>query len=132
MTEATSRHYTLEPSLEEAVRKIIEGYTELAVWAFPKLPGSRLGGAVWRRVMGVLQTLRAQAEVDTLNEIATAAHDRAMDHDDSGVEHPDQTSVHLGPHHINRHPVDGGIRVHPDPRKHATDVVHPHGALRHH
>ena len=29
--------------------------------------------------------------------------------------HPDETTVRLGPHHVDRHPVPAGIQVHPQP-----------------
>ncbi|GEM_PF-3427318 len=45
--------------------------------------------------------------------------------------HPDQTSVRLGPHHVDRHPVEGGIHVHPAPMTHIMPKRLP-VVVRHH
>ena len=45
--------------------------------------------------------------------------------------HPDETSVRLGPHHVDRHPVAAGIQVHRAPMPPMT-MKHPPVVVRHH
>ncbi|MBS1150809.1 MAG: hypothetical protein H6Q89_2507 [Myxococcaceae bacterium] len=47
------------------------------------------------------------------------------------LPHPDQTTIRLGPHHVDRHPFPGGIRVHPAPMG-AIAVKHSGMTVRHH
>lgn len=43
----------------------------------------------------------------------------------------DQTTVRNGPHHLDRHPTEGGIHVHPAPMVN-TPAVRPTVVIRHH
>lgn len=43
---------------------------------------------------------------------------------------PDQTTVRLGPHHLDRHPIPAGLHVHPAPPMMA--MKHPSITSRHH
>ena len=135
MEEMKTPWAAFEPSLGEAVRKIFEGCVELTAWALPRLPIQKLGATASRKLMGMLQSLRAQAEVDGLREVA--AHPKqpvaeAEPHRPLPTPHPDETSVHLGPHHVDHQPVPGGIRVHPAPVVHPVGASHLRPTLRHH
>ena len=130
----------LEPTLNatplEAIAKIREGVWDLASWGFQiaRHPVFALVSAFAPRLNGLLQELRAHADSNRLCQSCKEARSRPPKREPP-APHRDQTMVHLGPHHVDHHPVPGGIRVHPAPTIHPTGpigVKHPRAMSRHH
>ena len=139
------RATTDEATPREAAQKILDGVSELAAWAMFEVrngvlvarhPAVTLGARVFKRLEAIFQGYKARIEADRLCEACGHAQKAGWKHTE--VKHeaarpPErQTTIHLGPHTIEHHPIPGGIRVHPEPVINPGGNRHPRAAPRHH
>ena len=134
LTQASSGGLAGPP--EQESRLGIELATVLRV---ARHPLAFLDAAAERSLLRALHTLRARVEAPMLCEACREARSRdacSPEHRNHRHERPaprpGETEVRLGPHHVDHHPIPGGIRVHPAPVIRPGSDLHPRGALRHH